>query len=207
MRKDNIHCPAFRYLLRSARRLHHAVYDTVVVAAFEAGEKLPQMVVLGPPELRAGVIRVDASGSPGRNGANGRRPPDTQPCQNGADGEDGGEGGAGTPGRQVDIIIQSDAPWLADLVNVVNPGARGGSGGRGAPGGRSNTAGGGRSGSCSSNPGRSGRQGRDGPSGSSGPRPRVLNVLYPMLWPGSPVWNDTKTRYGLQQLIEYSAKK
>jgi hypothetical protein len=182
-------------------------HDSVVVAAFEIGERLPVMVILGPTELRPRVLRVEASGLPGGNGQNGRRAPDTQPCANGADGEDGGAGANGTSGRQVDIIIQSDAPWLADLVHVINPGGRGGAGGSGGMGGRSNTAGGGRSGSCRSTPGRNGRQGRPGTHGSPGPRPRVLNVLYPMLWPGSPIWNDTPTRYALQQLIDYTAKK
>lgn len=182
-------------------------HDSIVVAAFEVAEQPPVMVILGPAELKPGVIRVDASGRQGARGQNGRRAPDTQPCQNGADGENGGDGGDGGMGRQVDIIVQSDAPWLVDLVRVVNPGGRGGDGGTGALGGRANTSGGGRAGSCASRPGRNGRSGRPGSHGGPGPRPRVLNVLPSMLWSGAPIWSDTQTRYALQKLIDYTAKK
>jgi hypothetical protein len=180
--------------------------DSIVVAVVEPPGRGPIVFVLGPSEMRAGAIKVDASGRAGAAGRGGRRGTDGGQCENGDSGEDAEDGAPGTSGGQVNIIVQTDAPWLADLVAVTNLGGRGGAPGRGGVGGRAGTTARASGGTlCSTKPGRNGRDGQPGPDGIAGPRPRTTTVLPTLLWPGSPIWFDAAMKPTLEQLIEYTA--
>jgi hypothetical protein len=180
--------------------------DSIVVAVVEAPGRGPSVFVLGPKEMRSGAIKVDASGRVGAAGRAGSRGSDGGQCEDGGPGEDADDGGPGTSGGEVNVIVQSDAPWLADLVAVTNFGGRGGPPGRGGLGGRGGPTARVSGGTvCSTKPGRNGRDSRPGPDGIAGPRPRTTTVLPALLWPGSPIWFDATMKPALEQLIDYTA--
>jgi hypothetical protein len=180
--------------------LRSPFHDSIVVAAFESGKNTSRVMLLGPREMRNGAIRIDASGRPGSKGRAGTAGANGGPCERGAPGEQGEDGGAGGPGGRIDIIVQADAPWLANLVVISNEGGAGGAAGAGGVGGRAGTGGGGRS--CPSGvQAPNGRPGRQGPAGLPGPRPTVSTIPFPLVWTGSPLWNSEETRVPLEQLI------
>jgi hypothetical protein len=182
-------------------------YDSVVVAVVEAGDGAPIATLLGPSQMRSGAIKIHAPGKPGRAGRAGHRGADGQPCANGENGDDGERGEPGQPGGRVDIIVQNEAPWLADLVAVSNPGGRGGAAGTGGAGGRAGTSSRQSGGACTSRAGRAGRMGEPGLDGPAGLPPRTTYVISSLLWPGSPVWSDAATRQAVEALIAYDAKR
>lgn len=183
-------------------------YDSVVVASIEVEDRPARVVVLGPTEMRNGIIGVSARGRDGVPGRAGRQGSDGGPCENGSRGEEGEMGFQGQPGGEVDIILQAGAPWLADLVAIDNAGGRGGPGGGGGLGGRAGqaqSAGAGRS-ACSPRQGVQGSQGRQAPDGSPGPAPKTTTIPLSLLWSGSPLWNDITARRVLGQLVEYTTR-
>jgi hypothetical protein len=186
-------------------------YDSVVVAVVEIDTRVMGIRVLSPKEIRSGAIKVFAPGSAGASGRAGRPGADGIDCSNGDDGEEGFPGSPGVAGRQVNIITQEGAAWLADLVAVSNPGGRGGAGGAGGHGGAAKggpaSARGSSSTACRARSGRPGRQGAPGPNGAPGEPPKVTSVLPQLLWPGSPVWSDATAKRALEALMAYEQKR
>jgi hypothetical protein len=181
-------------------------YDSVVVGALEVEGQPPRIFVLGPKDIRAGAIRIDASGSPGAAGQNGLAGRDGGVCENGERGGDGDEGQPGSSGGHVNIIMEAGAPWLEELVAVSNPGGPGGPGGTAGSGGRAGpTQPTGTSSRCSTSPGQRGTNGRAGQAGNPGPLPQATTVPIPLLWSGSPLWSDSTARRALTELM--AAKK
>lgn len=185
--------------------LRSPFHDSIVVASMEYGGGIAQVLVLGPNEMRGGAIRIDATGLPGQAGTNGRSGTDGGPCQPGSPGEDGSPGLQGERGGRVDIVVQSDAPWLADLVTVLNNGGPGGRGGLGGRGGRSGTGqmtvGNGTRTCPGGTTAQRGRPGLPGEAGFAGPVPTVSTRALPLLWSESPLWSSSATRPALEQLI------
>lgn len=186
-------------------------HDSIVVAAFERGGGISDVMVLAPSEMKSGAIRIDAAGrngSAGRRGSNGMN---GQACEAGQPGEDGEDGSPGSNGGQVDMIVEADADWLSKLVSVSNAGGRGGAGGAGGVGGQggrstSSSSGTGRGSACSTSAGRPGRAGRPGANGIPGPPPKVSTIPFPLLWTGSPLWSNPDYRTALEQLIELTQR-
>jgi hypothetical protein len=186
--------------------LRSPFHDSIVVASLEVGSAVRQLFVLAPRDIRNGVIRLDASGRPGVAGKAGRAGTNGSACESGQPGENGDDGSAGGPGGRIDLIVQADAPWLANLVAISNQGGPGGAGGRGGAGGSAGRAGSGTGASCRSANGRNGNPGRQGPAGLSGPVPAVSTIPFPLLWTGSPNWKNEATRSALEQLIELTQR-
>ena len=170
-------------------------YDSVVVAVVETGDGAPIVTLLGPGQMRSGAIKIYAPGKAGRPGKAGNRGADGQACANGENGDDGERGEPGQPGGSVDIIVQNESPWLADLIAVSNPG------------GRAATAPRQSGGACTSRAGRAGRMGEPGFDGPAGFPPRTTYVISSLLWPGSPIWTDAATRWAVEALIAYDTKR
>ena len=183
------------------------LHDSIVVAVVEVDGGAQAIVLLTPREMRPGAIKINAPGIDGAAGRNGRPGRAGADCSDGEAGEDGEPGGPGEPGGQVDIIVQADARWLADLVVVSNLGGRGGAGGSGGAGGRPGISTRPGRGSCTARPGRNGRPGHDGGHAASGPAPRTTSVIFSLLWPGSPVWSNETARRALEQLTEYDQRR
>ena len=186
--------------------LRSPFHDSIVVAAVELNRGTLQVIVLAPDEMKSGAIRVDAKGTDGRPGARGRNGTKGASCEAGQPGDDGEDGGPGGNGGSVDLIVQADAPWLANLVSVTNAGGRGGAGGQGGIGGQpgasgQSSTGRGRGAACSSAAGRPGRPGRPGVNGTPGPPPKVSTIPFPLLWTGSSLWTNQDLRAPLEQLI------
>jgi hypothetical protein len=187
--------------------LRSPFHDSIVVASLEVGSGVNRVIVLGPPEIRNGVIRVDASGRAGVAGNAGRNGLNGAACERGQPGENGDDGSPGGPGGRVDLIVQADAPWLANLVSISNNGGQGGAGGRGGAGGQSGAGSSARSSaSCPTGVARSGNAGRPGAAGPPGPVPKVSTIPFPLLWTGSPHWNNDAMRGVLEQLIELTQR-
>lgn len=182
-------------------------YDSVVVAVVETGDRAPIVTLLSPSQMRSGAIKIHAPGKAGKAGRGGNGGADGQACANGENGDDGERGEPGQPGGRVDIIVQNEAPWLADLIAVSNPGGRGGQGGRGGAGGRAGQQVRQSGGACTSRAGRAGRMGEPGLDGPAGLPPRTTYVISSLLWPGSPIWTNVATRRAVEALIAYDAKR
>ena len=182
-------------------------HDSIVVAVIESGNDVQTITVLGPRQMRSGAIKIDAKGANGRPGRAGKSGSAGLPCSNGDDGGDGGDGSDGQDGGRVDIIVQSYAPWLAELVAVSNTGGIGGTGGvpgrGGAPGRRVAQS----DGTCTTQGGRNGNAGRRGVDGRAGLPPKSTTVPMPLLWTGSPIWADSAARQVLEALMAYEAKR
>jgi hypothetical protein len=181
-------------------------FDSIVVAVVEPDHGPPMASVLTPSEIQSGVIRILAPGLNGKDGRDGKRGENGDECSDGTPGDDGEPGEQGEAGGQVNIIVQTDAPWLAQLVAVSNPGGRGGSGGRGGQGGAAGLRARSRAG-CNPRMGRSGRNGSPGPIGAAGPAPQTTTVLFALLWPGSPIWSDALAHRALDALMEYTSQR
>jgi hypothetical protein len=187
--------------------LRSPFHDSIVVASFEGASAVSSVIVLGPRDIRNGVIRVDATGRPGVAGKAGRAGLNGGACERGQPGENGDDGSPGGPGGRVDLIVQADAPWLANVVSIANHGGPGGIGGRGGMGGQSGAGSNSRStASCPTGLARSGNAGRPGASGPPGPVPRVSTIPFPLLWTGSPHWNSDAMRQALEKLIELTQR-
>ncbi len=188
--------------------LRSAFYDSVVVAALEYSGGVGRVLVLGPRDLRKGAIRVDATGAAGAGGASGHDGADGAACERGSRGENGDDGSSGGSGGRVDIIVQADAPWLADLVVVSNAGGPGGPGGRGGRGGRNGTSSGRGGTTCTSGGAApNGMAGRQGSPGIAGPMPVISTIPFPLVWTGSPLWASETMRGALEQLIALTQKR
>lgn len=181
-------------------------FDSVVVAVVEPDGGPPIASVLTPSEIQSGAIRILAPGKNGKDGRGGKRGDNGDECESGTPGDDGEPGEPGEGGGQVNIIVQTDAPWLAQLVAVSNPGGRGGSGGAGGQGGAAGLRGRSRAG-CNPRMGRAGRNGAPGPAGAAGPQPQTTTVLFALLWPGSPIWSDALAHRALDALMEYTSQR
>ncbi len=181
-------------------------FDSIAVAVLEIGGAASTITVLTPAEMKSGAIRVFAAGRDGRAGRSGRQGDNGDECQNGGSGDDGDPGDPGQPGGQVDIIVQTDAPWLADLVSVSNPGGHGGRGGAGGMGGSAGPRS--RNGrNCNTRAGVNGRSGIPGPDGAAGLPPHVTTVPFTLLWTGSPIWTDEHARSSLEALMQYTRQR
>ena len=180
-------------------------FDSIAVAVVEVGGTATVVTVLTPAEMKSGAIRVVAPGVPGRSGRSGRQGDNGDECQNGGSGDDGEPGEPGTSGGQVNVIVQTDAPWLANLVAVSNPGGLGGRGGAGGAGGSAGSRPSGRN--CNPRSGRPGRTGVSGPNGPAGPGPQVTTVPFTLLWTGSPIWTDERARRSLEALMRYTTQR
>ena len=180
-------------------------HDSIVVAVVEVDGRDPMVRVLGPNGMHPGAIRVDAPGKPGKPGTAGQPGADGDACSNGGNGEDGEPGEPGSPAGEVDIIIQGDAAWLADLVAVTNVGGKGGAPGPGGRGGRAGAvvakSGGGQ---CRPLVGKAGRNGPPGADGQTGRPPRITRVPLFLLWSNSPIWSDSTARRALDALMKYT---
>jgi len=209
------HCPQRPIIVPAAYIrlgvMRSPFYDSIVVAAVELNGGTSQVIVLGPDDMKGGTIRVDASGRDGRPGARGRNGVNGASCEPGQPGDDGEDGAPGGNGGRVDLIVQADAAWLANLVSVSNAGGRGGAGGQGGTGGQAGASGQsgasrGRGATCSSAAGRSGRPGRPGVNGTPGPASKISTIPFPLLWTGSPQWSNEATRGTLEKLIELTQR-
>jgi hypothetical protein len=180
-------------------------FDSIAVAVVEVGGSATVVTVLTPAEMKSGAIRVVAPGLQGRSGRPGRQGDNGDECQNGGSGDDGEPGEPGTSGGQVNIIVQTDAPWLANLVAVSNPGGLGGRGGAGGAGGYAGSRPSGRN--CNPRSGRPGRNGSPGANGPPGLPPEVTTVPFTLLWTGSPIWTDERARRSLEALMQYTRQR
>jgi hypothetical protein len=196
------------------RYLSSPFYQKLLVASVEVGVAPPIYVFSEadriPPadwiiiETRGGRGGRGTAGTPGQNGANG-----APGCPGGAGGAGGpggpgGNGGGGGRGGRVTVIVPSNEPLLAGLVEGQSIGGQGGGGGPGGNGGA-----GGKGGVIQGSPGQQcqtgsngaegakGRAGTEGPDGPPGPRPSLLTVSRSEVF-GSRVSEQ------LAQLISYS---
>jgi hypothetical protein len=180
-------------------------YDSIAVAVIEPEGGYPITLIIDPSHMRARALTVSAVGKIGAAGGPGNPGNDGGQCEDGGDGTDGDPGESGQRGGQVDLVIESEAPWLESLVGVSNSGGKGGAGGRGGragrPGARANDP------PCNPKAGRPGRAGRQGDDGSSGPYPKTTKEPRSLLWHGSPIWFDSTARANLERLIELGAPR
>ncbi len=173
--------------------LRSPFYERLLVLGIEVGDAPPFFVFQDaeavPP---ADWFVVESAGgpggrgAPGGDGAAGAKGTDGCPGGRGGAGGAGGNGGAGGPGGPggpITIIVPTDQPFLAGLVDGRSPGGRGGSGGSAGKGGAGGAGGSGtvvngrRCADGAAGPaGRDGAEGPDGPPGSPGVRPRVITV-------------------------------
>ncbi len=165
--------------------------ERLLVAGIEISNALPFYTVADanvvPPrdwliiESRGGRGGRGRNGSPGTKGQDAPLP-DVCPGSNGGPGSPGGRGGDGGPGGRggrITIIVPTEVPFLAGLVDARTPGGPGGEGGAGGDGGA-----GGRHGAVANcdRPGMngaSGEKGAPGGRGGDGPygqRPQVITV-------------------------------
>lgn len=189
-------------------------YDELLVAGIEVGNAPPFYVlhdasVIPPSDF----LVVESRGGPGGRGPNGADGAKGQDGQDGCPGGTGGAGGAGGnggpggpggPGGHVTVIVPSDEPFLAGLVDARSPGGRGGTGGAAGEGGPGGAGGEGtvvnnrRCADGSAGPaGADGRAGPDGPAGSPGPRAQVITVS------GGEVFGP-RAPIALRALVDYS---
>ncbi len=191
-------------------------YERVLVAGIEVGDAPPFYVMHDadavPPADWFVVESVGGRGGRGENGEEGVEGVDGQdgcpgsPGGAGGAGSNGGPGGAGGSGGPITVIVPTDEPFLAGLVDARSPGGRGGAGGSGGDGGPGGAGGEGlsRQGrTCADGQrgpsGAEGADGRDGTRGPPGTRPRVITVS-----PGDVF--GTRVPFSLQALIDFSRR-
>ncbi|MGD2135815.1 MAG: hypothetical protein PVF27_06625 [Gemmatimonadales bacterium] len=189
-------------------------YDELLVAGVEVGSAPPFYVVydasLIPP---SDFLVIESRGGRGGRGPDGEDGAAGQAGEDGCPGGTGGAGGAGGsggpggpggPGGHVTVIVPSDEPFLAGLVDARSPGGPGGrggaagAGGPGGPGGEGTVVDRRRCADGAAGPdGADGRAGPEGPAGSSGPRAQVIPVSRDDVFgPRAPVT--------LRALVDYS---
>ena len=174
--------------------LRSPFYDKLIVAAVELGYSRPFYVFADgntiPPanwlwvESRGGR---GGAGTPGQNGSDGAAgqggcPP--QPGGPGGSGGNGAPGGSGGRGGRVTIIVPTENPFLAGLIEARSPGGQGGPGGTGGNGGKGGKGGPGTADKdnrrcADAADGSAGQKGTAGPNGSEGapgPRPQIVTL-------------------------------
>jgi len=177
--------------------LRSPFYDRLLVASIEVGLAPPFHVLADgstiPPanwlvvESRGGRGGTGASGQAGTDGAGGQAGCPPQPGGPGGNGGNGGGGGAGGRGGRISIIVSSDNPFLAGLVDARGPGGVGGPGGPGGVGGKGGKGGKGTAGSdtprcpdAADGPaGQKGNAGAAGRPGNPGPPPQIVTLPTP----------------------------
>jgi hypothetical protein len=165
--------------------------ERLLIAGIEIGYAPPFYTVADanvvPPRDWLLIESRGGRGGRGSPGAKGTKGTDAQAGCPSADGGPGGPGGRGGNGGQggrggrITILVPSEVPFLAGLVDARTPGGPGGDGGTGGdagPGGNAGQAS--REGACPA--GRAGQAGAKGTSGapgepgSEGLRPQVITV-------------------------------
>ncbi len=146
--------------------------ERLLVAAIEVGDAPPFYTLadanLVPPRDWLIIESRGGRGARGDEGAKGERGSDGAPgCPGGegfqgSPGRRGGDGGLGGRGGRITIIVPTEVPFLAGLVDARTPGGPGGDGGAGGGGGVGGAGGRGRS--------PDGRECTDGGKGRTGPK-------------------------------------
>jgi len=165
--------------------------ERLLVAGIEIGNALPFYTVADanvvPPRDWLIIESRGGRGGRGAPGARGTKGADGQPgCPSadggpGAPGGRGGSGGQGGRGGRITIIVPTEVPFLAGLVDARTPGGPGGDAGAGGDGGSGGAAGQApRDGTCPAGKagpaGAKGASGDPGQPGSDGWRPQVITV-------------------------------
>ena len=132
-------------------------------------------------ESRGGRGGRGAPGAKGSKGADGQPGCPSADGGPGAPGGRGGSGGQGGRGGRITIIVPTEVPFLAGLVDARTPGGPGGDAGAGGDGGSGGAAGQApRDGTCPAGKagpaGAKGASGDPGQPGSDGWRPQVITV-------------------------------
>jgi hypothetical protein len=196
------------------RYLRSPFYPKLLVAAIEVGAAPPFYVFAdGETIAPADWLIVDSRGGHGGRGLQGGRglagAQGAPGCPGGAGGAGGrggpgGPGGGGGYGGRVTVIVPSDEPLLAGLVDGQSSAGEGGPGGPGGQGGS-----GGKGGVVQGRPGQQcqagaaglngpdGKAGPSGPGGYPGPRMQILKVSRAEVFGG-------RVPDALAQLIDYS---
>jgi hypothetical protein len=188
-------------------------YDRLLVAGVEVGAAPPFYVFsdanMVPPadwlmvESKGGAGGRGIDGAEGATGAKG-----TDGCPAGVGGAggrggNGGPGGPGGPGGRTLVVVPSERPLLAGMVDSQSSGGVGGKGGRPGPGGPGGEGGRGNAGTRRCQNGAAGPAGEDGaagapgPEGSGGPRAQVMTV------PAAELFNDPR----LRPLVDYNRSR
>lgn len=189
-------------------------YERLLVAGVEVGVA-PPFYVFSDAEMvqPADWLIVESKGGPGGRGtdgaagAQGAKGADGCPAGVGGAGGRGGNGapgGPGGPGGRTLVIVPSEQPLLAGMVDSHSSGGNGGEGGKpgsggpGGEGGRGIAAGGRRCQDGEQGPtGEDGTVGAKGPEGSPGQRAQVMTVS------ADELFNDLR----LQSLLDYNRSR
>jgi hypothetical protein len=192
-------------------------YERLLVAEVKPGAA-PPFYLFADAEMTppADWIVIESRGGrggrgvDGRQGAKGAKGSDGCPAGAGGAGgagSSGGPGGAGGPGGRITIIVPSDLPYLAGMVDARAPGGEGGRGGKSGAGGEGGDGGRGRTESgetCAVGQkgadGPAGGAGSDGSDGSPGLRPQVFTV------PAAEVFGPHVPR-PIRELIEFTENR
>jgi len=167
--------------------------ERLLVASIAVGDAPPFFTVADanvvPPRDWLVIETRGGKGGRGIKGQNGSAGAAGQPgcaAGDGAPGQAGGRGGVGGPGGRggrITIIVPTEVPFLAGLVDARTPGGPGGDGGLGGDGGAGGAGGRPRTGdgnNCSNGKngpaGTKGDAGGAGGQGTQGPHPQVITV-------------------------------
>ena len=174
--------------------LRSPFYDRLLVAAIEVDQAPPFYTLADateiPPsdwlviEARGGRGGAGTPGPKGADGADGGSGCPPQPGGPGGNGANGGPGGSGGRGGRINVVVSSDEPFLAGIVEGQSSGGQGGTGGPGGAGGKGGKGGEGTVGSdnrrCSDAAdgpaGQKGSAGPAGPQGAPGPRAQIATL-------------------------------
>lgn len=148
-----------------------------------------------------------ARGTKGRDGARGANGAEGCPGGNGGAGGHGGDGLRGLNGGRggrFTIMVPTEEPFLAGLVDTRSPGGDpgpGGSGGSGGAGGKGGAASGANCAAGADGPaGQPGREGPPGGSGSSGGPPQILTLRQADVF-------GTNVPPELRELLDYARRR
>ncbi|UCG85879.1 MAG: hypothetical protein JSW71_18525 [Gemmatimonadota bacterium] len=185
-------------------------YEALLVGGIQVGNAPPFYVLadaaMVPP---ADWLMVESKGGPGGRGVDGAEGVEgakgSDGCPAGAGGAggrggNGGAGGPGGPGGRTTVIVPSEQPLLAGMVDANSSGGVGGKGGRAGKGGDGGDGGRGIAGTRRCANGQQGPEGEDGavgpagPEGSAGPRAQVITV------PAAELFMDPR----IMPLVEYN---
>ncbi len=174
--------------------LRSPFYDRLLVAAIEVDQAPPFYTLADateiPPsdwlviEARGGRGGAGTPGPKGADGADGGSGCPPQPGGPGGNGANGGPGGSGGRGGRINVVVSSDEPFLAGIVEGQSSWGQGGTGGPGGAGGKGGKGGEGTVGSdnrrCSDAAdgpaGQKGSAGPAGPQGAPGPRAQIATL-------------------------------
>jgi hypothetical protein len=188
-------------------------YEALLVGGIQVGDAPPFYVLadaaMVPP---ADWLIVESKGGPGGRGVDGaegvKGAKGSDGCPAGVGGAggrggNGGTGGPGGPGGRTVVMVPSEQPLLAGMVEAGSAGGAGGRGGRAGKGGAGGDGGRGIAGTrrCDNGqqgpPGEDGTVGPAGPEGSPGPRAQVITV------PGVGLFVDPR----MMPLVEYNRSR